>query len=246
MQRLIVRLVGELCGSILDALAPPHCPGCGTASTGLCAACGARLEHRFPPLCVRCGERLPGPDRPCTASHESLRGIAWVRTPFRYPGTGGALVRRFKFDADWAAGMVLAGAMGEALRPQLEGVWRKPILVPVPLHRDRARERGFNQAAWLGSGVAAVHGLRLVPRQLMRCRATLPQGDPRVLGRAANLEGAFALAGKSRVRGRRVVLVDDVTTSGATARACARVLEDHGAVEVALLAACASGTGPRR
>lgn len=243
MLRLVLRLVREGHGAFLDALAPPHCPACGVPSAGLCRPCGDRLERRRGPSCPRCGEVLPGPGRPCRATHEGLRGIAWARAPFRYAGTGGALVRRLKFEADWAAGIELASAMAATLRPQLVGAWRKPLLVPVPLHRDRARERGFNQAAWLGAGIATACGIALVPRQLVRCRATLPQGDPRVLGRAANVEGAFALAGRSLVRARRVVLVDDVTTSGATARTCARVLRDHGALEVALLTACASAPG---
>lgn len=244
MTRLVSRLVRELHGAFLDVLAPPHCPGCGAPAVGLCTPCGQRLERRPVPACTRCGEPLPGPDRPCRASHDQLRGIRWARAPFRYAGTGGALVRRLKFEGDWAAGLALAAAMTDVLRPELQGPWRRPVLVPVPLHRARARERGFNQAAWLGAGMAAACGLCLLPRQLVRCRATLPQGDPRVLGRSANVEGAFALAGRSRVRGRRVVLVDDVTTSGATARACARVLRDHGALEVALLTACASAPGP--
>lgn len=243
MHRVAFRIVRELCGAVLDAVAPPRCPACGTGAAGLCQACAARLERRTGPGCARCGEALPGPDRPCRADHAHLAGIRWARAPFRYAGTGGALVRRLKFDSDWAAGFALASAMVVTLRPQLTGPWRKPLVVPVPLHRHRARERGFNQAAWLGEGIARACDLTSLPRQLVRCRATLPQGDPRVLGRTANVDGAFALSGRSRVRGRRVLLVDDVTTSGATARACARVLRDHGALEVALLTACASAQG---
>lgn len=240
MLRILSRFWDEFLGALLDAVAPSHCPGCGVPDPSLCRACLVLLQRRLDPVCNRCGGTLPGPGRPCPSSHAGLRAITWARAPYRYAGTAGAMVRRLKFESDWGAGFHLASAMRDAVRPSLVGPWRKPVVVPVPLHRTRERQRGFNQAAWLGAEVAAGHGLTLFAGQLERSRATLPQGDPRVLGRGANVEGAFALRGRSRVRGRRVLLVDDVTTSGATARACSRVLLEHGAVEVALLTACAS------
>jgi predicted amidophosphoribosyltransferase len=108
----------------------------------------------------------------------------------------------------------------------------------VPLHRSRRRVRGFDQAAWLAAALARRSGLDARPWALVRTRPTLPQGDPRVTSRRGNVEGAFTVARPRAVRGRAVLLVDDVVTSAATARACAQVLRAAGATAVAVLSAC--------
>ena len=115
-----------------------------------------------------------------------------------------------------------------------------PVLAPVPLHRARLRQRGFDQAAWLARRVAARLRLRVAVGALARVRATRPQGDPLVTSRAGNVRGAFAVRRAGAVDGRDVLLVDDVFTTGATARACARLLRAAGAQSVSLLTACRS------
>lgn len=179
---------------------------------------------------------MPG----CGGEHRELTGLRWHVAPFAYAGTGGALVRRFKLDGDLAAGWFLARAMRLRLAERLTGAWRRAWLVPVPLHASRRRARGFDQAAWLARAAAGPLGAPVRPGVLRRLRATLPQGDPRVGSRTENVQGAFGVVRPSAVVGRRVVLVDDVLTSGATARSCAAVLRAAGAVEVALLTACRS------
>jgi ComF family protein len=160
--------------------------------------------------------------------------------PYAFAGTGGALVRAFKLDGDPGAGRWLARAMAWSWRQRAEPGWRRARLVPVPLHRRRRRERGFDQAAWLAKNIAQRLGQVAESDVLVRQRAGLPQGDPRVLSRERNVEGVFRVARPARIVGRRVILVDDVLTSGATARACARLLRDAGATDVAMLTACRS------
>ena len=160
--------------------------------------------------------------------------------PLRYAGTGGALVRRFKLDADPAAGQWLARAMALTWAPFHLGPWRRAMLVAVPLHPKRAAERGFDQAEWLARAVGRRLGLAVATGVLARVRPTLPQGDPRVRSRQANVEGAFRVVRGKHIAGRRVVLVDDVFTSGATMRTCAGLLRAAGACEVAALTACRS------
>jgi ComF family protein len=235
------RATRELLRGLLDGLCPGHCPACGlpVPDAGMvCGPCHQRLEARCPPLCDRCGEPLLAAGAPCAVDHRRLRGISRARAPFRYRGTCAQVVHRLKFQHDPAAAELLGRAMADALRGwarRAEG--RHAVLVAVPVHPSRRRRRGFDQAAELAEGVARRLGLVHRPRTLVRRRATLPQGDPRVTSRSANVRGAFVVRRPRRVRGRRVVLVDDVTTSGATARECARVLRAAGAAEVVLLTA---------
>ena len=173
----------------------------------------------------------------CTADHRPLAGLSRVRVPFRYAGTGGAMVRRLKFMGDPQAARLLRRGMAHSARASARGPWRRAVLVSVPLHRDRLRDRGLDQAALLAEGLEEALGLAYLPGCLRRQKPTLPQGDPRVTSRQRNVAGAFAPRRARAVRGRAVVLVDDVMTSGSTARECARVLRACGATDVSLVAA---------
>jgi ComF family protein len=234
--RLAHRTVRALAAFVL----PPVCPVCGAPGDGLCRRCDQDLVRRGEPPCPRCGEPVLAAGAPCIADHGDLRRLAFHAAPWRYAGAGGALVRRFKLDGDAAAGRFLARGMADALRVQAPADWREAILVPVPLHPARLRQRGFDQTAWLARRLAQRLGMPCVVGALARRRATLPQGDPRVGSRDANVDGAFAVRRVRAIRRRRVVLVDDVLTSGATARECARALLAAGARAVALLTACRS------
>lgn len=219
---------------------PPVCPACGEAAEGLCGACRLTLQRRPVPGCPRCGEPVIEAGLACGSDHRDLRLLVRHGAPMRFAGTGGALVRRFKLDADSSAGRLLARAMADTWAPWTCGNWRRALLVPVPLHRARRRERGFDQAEWLARAVGQRLGLEVAVGVLGRQRPTLPQGDPRVTSRDRNVAGAFTVVRPLRVVGRRIVLVDDVFTSGATARCCAEVLRGAGAREVAILTACRS------
>jgi len=176
----------------------------------------------------------------CGGEHRDLRHLSFHAAPYRYAGAGGALVRRFKLDGEAAAGRLLAQAMAAALRPHLGGRWRRALLVPVPLHPRRRSERGFDQALWLARRMAPRLSQEVAPDVLQRVRVTLPQGDPRVTSREQNVDGVFSLRRRRAIQGRRLILVDDVFTSGATLRACAAVLRAAGASEVAAVTACRS------
>jgi competence protein ComFC len=176
----------------------------------------------------------------CGGDHRELRHLTFHVAPFRYAGSGGSMVRRFKLDGEAAAGSLLARAMAAALRAQLGGPWRRALLVPVPLHARRRRERGFDQALWLAQRIGRRLGLAVLPAALLRVRVTLPQGDPRVTSREQNVAGVFAVRRRRALQGRRLILVDDVFTSGATLRACAALLRAAGASEVAAVTACRS------
>ncbi len=226
--------------ALVDLALPPACVACGAPGAEFCAPCRHNLQWRRAPACTRCDEPVMAGDRLCGGRHDHLRHISQLVAPLGYAGTGGALVRRFKLDADPAAAAWLLRTIAMAWREAASVRWRRACLVPVPLHPRRRRERGFDQAAWLAAGLAARLGLECLPGVLVRIHHTPPQGDPRVLSRDRNVAEAFALQRPFRIRDHRIVLVDDVFTSGATTRACAALLRSAGAPEVAVLVACRS------
>lgn len=238
--RLLRRSVREFLRAVTDLLLVEVCPACGTAATGLCRACDQHLVRRPSPGCVRCGEAVLAPGGICGGDHRELRNLTHLVAPWQFAGTGGALVRHFKLDGHAGAGRWIGRAMAEAWRARADRSWRRAVLVPVPLHGARRRQRGFDQAAWLAHELGRRLRLQAAVDTLQRTRATLPQGDPRVTSRERNVEGVFALRRARSVAGRAVVLVDDVFTSGATARQCAAVLRAAGARQVAVLTACRS------
>jgi len=216
---------------------PPRCPGCGAVADAdhrFCAACWAGLRFLGPPWCAHC-HRPFAQDRgegarcaPCLADPPPHHG---VRAAVAYGPVARRVALRLKYGRRLALAETMARAMRRLLPPDAD------LVVPVPLHRRRLWSRGFNQALLIARAVAGPVGLPVLPELIRRRRATPPL---RAMGPAARrraLAGAFALApdAAARLRGRHVVLVDDVHTSGATANACARLLVRAGAARVTLL-----------
>ena len=136
-----------------------------------------------------------------------------------------------KYQGQTAAGQALGRALGRMLERESLAEAR-PVVVPVPLHGSRLRERGYNQSVLIARAMARVLDLSLEDRALKRVRATETQTNLDSAERGANMEGAFRSRRRDRVRERRVLLVDDVVTTGATANACAAALLEAGASEV--------------
>lgn len=159
--------------------------------------------------------------------HEPPFAGAWA--PFRYEHPLDLLEARFKFHADLAAGRVLSALMIE--RAAADAPPRPELLIPVPLHSARLRERGYNQALELAQPLARAFAIPLRADLLVRTRATPPQTGLDAKTRRRNLRGAFALA-EGTALPEHVALIDDVMTTGATLRECARVLRRAGVARV--------------
>lgn len=229
----------ELWSTLLDAVLSPRCAACGgdVGWGSLCLGCAHLLERRSAPACARCGEPLARAGARCRADHRALANLALAQAPLRYRGTGARLVHRLKFQRDLVAGRFLVRGMVLRIRGWARTDGRRALVVPVPRHRSKARQAGFDPAMWLAEGVAAALHLELVADGLERTRPTLPQADPRVTSRERNVADAFRCPRAYAVAAHGVLLVDDVLTSGATARACARALLAAGARKVAALTA---------
>lgn len=210
--------------SIADALLPQRCPGCGVpadAATLLCARCASRVPRLRTALCARC--LASGRDgAPCARHHGFHVYAAWD-----FDERAAAVVHALKYRGRPA----LAAGLGPELAAALPPAWRRPDLVlEVPLHTARERERGYNQSAVLAEALAEALGAPRLEAAIRRTRATPPQARLGPAERRANLAGAFAIEAPKRLRGRRVLLVDDVLTTGATLDAALGALHDAGAV----------------
>jgi len=236
MDAVIARARGAVTTAARDVAAfalPQRCPCCGgpgEAATLLCAPCLAAVPPFGAPLCARCLARGAAGDG-CDA-HPAFR--VWAGRV--YDEAMAAVVHALKFEGRPRLATALAGVLASALPPAV----RPDLVVAVPLDPARRRERGYNQAACLGRALAERLDTVYLDDALVRVRATRPQARLDPAARRHNVRGAFRACGAGRLRGREVVVVDDVITTGATLEACLAVLADAGARATGVAVACAT------
>lgn len=229
---------------LLDLLLPPQCLTCDapvSAPGQFCAACFRQTAFITRPFCIRCGVPFAYPAQGGTASlcpncREHPPVFDRARGALRYDAQARRLVLGLKHGDRTEFAGALAALMGRAGRELLA---EAELLIPVPLHRRRLLTRRFNQAALLGRALARAAGRPLLADALVRMRRTRPLEDRTAAERAAELADAVAVrpSRSAAIAGRRVLLIDDVLTSGATANECARALRAAGAAAVDVLAA---------
>lgn len=229
-------IVADALRPVVDLVYPPRCPLCGeglSAQSGLCARCWAELVIPGDPACASCqrpfthGQQEGAICAPCLTMPPRHDGIAAATL---YNDVSRRLVLAFKHGRRISLARMLARLMSARI-PRLEGSW---CVVPVPLHRGRLWQRGFNQSALLAQEIARARALPLVVDGLIRRKATPKLGGLGRKARARTLSGAITMNDRrlAGIRGRNVILVDDVLTSGATSDACVAVLKRAGAEKV--------------
>ncbi|MGD0120232.1 MAG: ComF family protein [Candidatus Binatus sp.] len=224
---------------VLDFLYPPRCTACGTAlgaGRRVCARCVELVERMPEPRCEVCGGALESAASDASQCARCLahppryriaRSIARYRTTAEdEPGSLPALIRRHKYGLDQSVGRALVEYIGDELPVSAADY---DVVMPVPLHWRRLWWRGFNQAALLAAEVARRLDLPLDTSAMSRKRFTPPQTSQHHGERIRNVRRAFTVTNPDRVRNRRVLIVDDVMTTGATVDECARVLLAAGA-----------------
>jgi ComF family protein len=226
-------------GRALDVALPALCPACRelVGGNGLCAACWSKLSLIAPPYCERLGIPFaydPGPGVLSMQAITDPPAYHRARAAVRYDDVARSLVHSLKYGDR----LDLAPTMGRWMaRAGHELLKEADALVPVPLHWRRLWARRFNQSALLAKAISRECGVAVADTALKRIKATAQQVGLSQAERAQNVQGAFRVPTerKAEVAGRRLVLIDDVLTSGATSDACTRALLRAGARNVDLL-----------
>jgi ComF family protein len=237
----IVSESGRAGRKLLDLVYPPLCIGCRehvSEPGSLCPACWQALHFLDGPACAVCGlpfEIDPGDETMCVGCLTYPPAFDKARAVLRYDSASRKSILALKH----ADRLDLAPPFGRWLeRTGHELLAQSDLIVPVPLHRLRLWKRRYNQSAELARALARLSGLVVDPFALRRIRPTPSQGEmPSASARRRNVRGAFAVPEKCRpaVNGKRILLVDDVLTTGATANACAKALKRAGAEKVFVL-----------
>jgi ComF family protein len=212
----------------LDLFFPPWCIGCGREGRYICNACLEKLPLISPPVCATCGRPLTEQNT-CPGCIEEPVAIDGIRAPFLFHGVIRKAIHEFKYRNLKAIAPLLAGFLHDYL---LENPFPGDVLVPVPIHPKRLRERGYNQSSLIAHELGRKNGLPVIEDSLMRNINTPPQvRTASAAERRKNIAGAFACSGE-RLKGKQVIIIDDVSTSGATLNTCAEILKEAGAASV--------------
>jgi ComF family protein len=232
-----------LARTLLDFIFPPRCAACGAIGAEFCASCAAKVRPPPAPRCVRCDRPL-GEWRGATVAARGLcrecaagafaPALDRIVTAAVYEEPLRAALLALKFKGRRRAAIPLAGLALDAWRAS--GL-RADVIVPLPLHRTRSRQRGYNQTELLARELARASGPPARTDILTRTRATAAQANLGWSERQVNVAGAFALLPAAEaLAGRRVLLLDDIITSGATIQAAASALRQANPAAIYALA----------
>ncbi len=222
--------------AFVDLVFPQVCPLCRqpAETDRICSDCAKDFETISNPLCTICGapfETESDNDHPCGACIKDSPSFDRAASLYYYKNSLADAIRRLKYSRKGTLAAPLAALMAE--HPLLLEDY--DFIAPVPLHVRRLRERGFNQSGLLAAHIGKASKIEVNPFILERPIPTLPQAGMKSRERTINVRGAFSIRKGISMKGKRILLIDDVYTTGATSRECARTLKKGGAEKVNIL-----------
>ena len=226
--------------AVIDFIYPPRCSFCGHVcgnDEGICDACLSQIHYINRPLCICCGKPFPhdfAADHFCGECITQKRYFSKARAVGAYNGIFRKALHRFKYQWRHCLATPLGTLMAKRMEAFLsDGTYH--FIVPVPLHPRRLRKRGFNQALVLGRSVSSTYHIPLDRSNLVRMRWTQSQVGLSKRQRKDNVRDAFAVLDRTRIIKKRILLLDDIYTSGSTVDECSKVLITAGARQVDIL-----------
>lgn len=216
--------------NLLDLFFPPNCPGCGQLGIHWCDNCNEKVKRILPPMCKKCGVPLPFNDTACSCS-QTIQHLDQIRSYSIYASPLSLAIRQYKYHRNFALANSLAIYLHNMYN---EYKLESDLIIPVPLNKNKLRERGFNQAGLLAKNLADKVSLPYETQALFRIKETLSQARLTRQERLINVNEAF-LADASFVKNKNIIIVDDVVTTGATLEACANALKSAGAKVIVAL-----------
>ncbi|MBW2673399.1 MAG: ComF family protein [Deltaproteobacteria bacterium] len=231
----------EVASGLADMLFPEQCPTCGAALVGggnlFCPDCLSAVRFIAPPLCISCGLSFTtnqGANHLCEECIRSMPPFSVARSLSVYEGALLDAIHLFKYHGKISVGEALGRMMAQAPYDSL-AIEDYSLIIPVPLHPKRLRERGFNQSLVLARQISKRFSIPLDFSTLKRMVYTVSQVNLSGSKRKTNVRGAFEVVDRGRIQGHKIVLIDDVYTTGSTVAECSKMLVQGGAKEVAVL-----------
>jgi len=233
--------MGFFIEKLIQFFLPPQCHCCGKfleeGEEGICSDCLSEIRWIEPPFCSVCGTPFASKvveNHPCSACAGGRRYFEIARALGYYKGPLQEAIHRWKYQGR----TYLSPVFGKWMARGFQRYWEPTsldLLIPVPLHRKRLRERGFNQSLLLVQELSRRTGIPYYKRVLLKKRHTFPQVSLSGVEREKGVRGAFHVTGKEELEGKSILLVDDVYTTGATVNECSKVLMEAGAERVDVL-----------